>query len=160
MALQSLPDSLRRGMKKILLLSIAAVALAQFASAQSSSTTASSSDADVIAKEKAVWEMVKNNQVDAFKKNFASDYTGVYSEGIKNVEAEAADVAKVKFTDYALSDTKVTHPDAGSAVITYKCNVHGTMEGKDISGSYNMASVWVKKGSDWQTVLHTEVKAE
>jgi hypothetical protein len=29
-----------------------------------------------------------------------------------------------------------------------------------MSGTYNSASVWVKKGGKWLEVLHTEVKAQ
>jgi hypothetical protein len=46
------------------------------------------------------------------------------------------------------------------AVTRYKATIQETSEGKDMSGTYNSASVWVKKSGKWLEVLHTEVKAQ
>jgi hypothetical protein len=35
-----------------------------------------------------------------------------------------------------------------------------SQKGKDVSGSYHVASVWRKRNGDWQTVLHTDMKAQ
>jgi len=44
--------------------------------------------------EKSAWEAYKNKQGDAFKKLLSKDYFGAYAEGIKNVDAEVADMQK------------------------------------------------------------------
>jgi hypothetical protein len=49
---------------------------------------------------------------------------------------------------------------ADVAVTRYKATIQQTSEGKDLSGTYNSASVWVKKSGKWLEVLHTEVKAQ
>jgi hypothetical protein len=55
---------------------------------------------------------------------------------------------------------KVVFPSADVAVIRYKATIQMTFEGKDMSGTYNSASVWVKKGGKWLEVFHTELKAQ
>ena len=150
-------------MKTLSFLICAAVLfLTQISSAQdkaASSTASSGTEANVINMEKAVWEAWKNKQTEAFKKSMASDYVGVYDEGVKTADKEMADMPKADLQSYSISDTKVTFPDADVAVITYKVAMKGTMAGKDFSGNYNSSSVWMKKGENWVTILHTEVKA-
>jgi hypothetical protein len=110
--------------------------------------------------EKSAWEAYKNKQGDAFKKLCSKDYYGDYAEGIKNLDGEVADMAKTDLREYSLADVKVVFPSADVALITYKATTQATSEGKDVSGTYNSASVWVKKGGKWLGVFHTEVKAQ
>jgi hypothetical protein len=69
----------------------------------------------------------------------SNDYFGTYAEGIKNLDREVS---------------------AEVAVITYKTTFQLTSEGKDMSGTYNSVSTWVKTGGKWLEVFHTEVKAQ
>ena len=110
--------------------------------------------------EKSAWEAYKNKQGDAFKKLCSKDYYGEYAEGIKNLDGEVADMAKTDLREYSLADVKVVFPSSDVALITYKTTMQETSEGKDMSGTYNSASVWVKKGGKWLGVFHTEVKAQ
>ncbi len=90
----------------------------------------------------------------------SKDYYGTYTEDIKNLDREVADMAKTDLRDYSLTDMKVVFPSADVAVITYKTTIQLTWEGKDMSGTYNSGSVWVKKGGKWLEVFHTEAKAQ
>jgi hypothetical protein len=65
----------------------------------------------------------------------------VYTEGIKSADAEVADMAQVDLRDYSLGDMKVIFPSIGVAVVTYKGTQQANLEGQDISGAYNCASV-------------------
>jgi hypothetical protein len=42
---------------------------------------------------------------------------------------------------------------------SYTAVVEKTVKGKDASGAYNSASVWVKQDGKWVTVVHSEAKA-
>jgi len=90
----------------------------------------------------------------------SKDYYGTYAEGIKNLDREVADMAKTDLRDYSLADMKVVFPSDAAAVVTYKTTIQQTSDGKEMSGTYNSASVWVKKSGKWLEVLHTEVKAQ
>ena len=90
----------------------------------------------------------------------SKDYYGTYAEGIKNLDGEVADMAKTDLRDYSLADLKVVFPSADVAVVTYKSTIQQTSEGKDTSGTFNSASIWVKKGGKWLEVFHTEAKAQ
>ena len=108
--------------------------------------------------EKSAWEAYKNKQADAFKALMSKDYYGVYAEGVKNLDAELADMAKSDLRDYSFSDVKVVFPHPKMAVMTYKAKMQASADGKDISGTYNSGSVWIQQGGKWVGAFHTEAK--
>jgi hypothetical protein len=110
--------------------------------------------------EKSAWEAYKNKQADAFKALMSKDYCGVYADGVKDLDAELADMAKTDLRDYSFSDVKVVFPRPKVAVVTYKTTVQATSDGKDVSGTYNCGSVWVEKGKKWIGALHSESKTQ
>jgi hypothetical protein len=112
------------------------------------------------AQEKTVWQVVKDKKIDQFK-NFLSDKVmAVYSDGIYNKDQEIASVAKIDMKSFALSDFTVTMPDPNTAVLTYKCKVEGTADGKDTSGAYNCGTIWQMKNGKSQAIFHSDIKAE
>jgi len=149
--------------KRFILLSVTLMALAPVCFAQASPAKpakSASNETTITDLEKSAWEAYKNKQGDAFKKLCSKDYYGEYAEGIKNLDGEVADMAKTDLREYSLADIKVVFPSSDVAVMTYKTTMQETSEGKDMSGTYNSASVWVKKGGKWLGVFHTEVKAQ
>ena len=142
----------------VTLIAVAPVCLAQASSAKPAKSA--SNETAITDLETSAWEAYKNKQADAFKKLMSKDYYGEYAAGIKNLDAEVADMAKADLRDYSLADMKVVFPSTDVAVITYKSTIQQTSEGKDMSGTYNSGSIWVKKGGKWLEVFHTEVKAQ
>jgi uncharacterized protein DUF4440 len=110
--------------------------------------------------EKSAWEAYKDKQADAFKALMSKDYCGVYAEGVKNLDAELADMSKADLRDYSFSDIKVVFPHPKMAVVTYKAKVQATLGGNDMSGTYNSGSVWIQHGGKWVGAFHTESKAQ
>ena len=142
----------------VTLIAVAPVCFAQASPAKSAKSA--SNETAITDLEKSAWQAYKNKQGDAFKKLMSRDYCGDYAEGSKNLDGEVADMAKTDLREYSLADIKVVFPSTEVAVITYKTTMQETSEGKDMSGTYNSASVWVKKGGKWLGVFHTEVKAQ
>ena len=117
-------------------------------------------DKVLIDRERELWEIVKTKQIDAFRKYYADNYSGVSSDGVKDINQEVEGVRNVDLKNYSLADTKVVFPNKGTAVLTYKVTVEGSYQGQDISGVYYASSVWVNQGGKWLAVLHTEAKAQ
>ena len=113
----------------------------------------------LIAKEKALWEMVKKGDAKGFRKNFSADYAGVYDDGIHTLDVEADGISQTKLKSYALSDVKMMMPTSDTAILTYKVNSQAEAQGQDISGDYYCSSVWVNRGGKWLAVMHSEAKA-
>jgi uncharacterized protein YpuA (DUF1002 family) len=108
--------------------------------------------------EKSAWEAFKNKQADAFKALLSKNYFGVSADGVKDLDAEVAGIAKTELRDYSSADVKVIFHRGGVAVITYNAKQQATSGGQDVSGTYNCGSVWVKEGGKWLGVFHSEAK--
>jgi hypothetical protein len=114
----------------------------------------------IMEKEKAIWQTVQDKNTDAFRKYFADDFRSVYAEGINTIDKEVDLVRKVDLKSFSIGDSTVITPDKDSALMTYKITTQGTQDGKEMSGTWNCASVWHKSGNDWRVIFHTEIKAQ
>lgn len=110
--------------------------------------------------EESAWQAYKNKETRSFKKLLYKTYYGVYADGIKTLDMEAADLEKTNLDNYSLADIKVKFPNVNIAVITYKATQKATFDGKDVSGIYYSESVWVKKGEKWLNTFHAAIKAK
>jgi hypothetical protein len=114
----------------------------------------------IIAKEKAAWQAFKDKKADDFKKLISADLMTVYGDGMHGMQDELDTMSKTDMKSFSLSDFKVMFPDSNTAIMTYKATVEATQEGKDMSGTYNVASVWHMKNGKWMGVFHSEAKEE
>lgn len=112
------------------------------------------------AKEKAAWQAFKDKKSDEFKKLLSADFMGVYSDGIQTLQQEMDSMQKWDMKSFSFSDFNLVMPDAGTAVMTYKVTLEGTVDGKDASGTYNAGSIWRMKNGEWHAIFHTNVKEE
>jgi hypothetical protein len=149
-------------MKKILalvsLLLIAAACTNQPTTNTSTNTNANTampkaaapSEADMIVKEKAVWETLKTKDYAAFGNMLTSDYVEVTDEGVLDKAGIVADVKDFIPTDVTTSDWKMLPIDNDAVILTYKLTVKATYKGKDIPpGPYRTAAAWVNRDGKW-----------
>ena len=121
-------------------------------------STGATNDNALQEKEKAAWQAFKDKKSDDFKKLVAANVVAVYAEGMSDMQKELADMQKWDMKSFAISDYKVNSIGPNLVISTYKVKVEGTYEGKDMSGTYNAASVWKNKKGDWEAVFHTNIK--
>jgi hypothetical protein len=114
----------------------------------------------IFAAEKGAWQSIKDKKFDQFQKMLASDFRGVYANGINNADKEVAEVRTLDFKSFTLGEMDLVFITKDTAMVTYQVNIQGTQGGKDISGKANAASIWKKDGNDWRVVFHTDMKAE
>jgi uncharacterized protein DUF4440 len=114
----------------------------------------------IIAKEKAAWQAFKDKKPDDFKKVVSADVATVYPDGMHNMQQELDLMPKTDMKSFSFSDVNVTFPNPKTAIITYKATVEATQEGKDMSGTYNVGSVWHMVHGQWMGIFHSEAKAE
>jgi hypothetical protein len=111
-------------------------------------------------KENAAWQAFKDKNADAFKKVVDKDIKCVYAEGVSDMAKELSDMKKWDIKSFTISDYAMFSDEKDIAVTTYTVKVDGTMDGKDMSGTYNAGSVWKQEGKDWLAIFHTNIKAE
>jgi len=110
--------------------------------------------------EKAITDAYKNKQPDAFRRYLAPDFTAIDSGGVKDADAEIADMQKTDLNNYSFADMKVRLLNPKVAIATYKVTTQSTSDGRDTSGSYYAATIWNKRGGKWLAVLHTFVRGQ
>src|ERR1700758_403708 len=109
-------------------------------------------------KEKAAWQAFKDKNEAEFKKLIDKDVRCVYDSEISNMAKELAAMKKWDMKSFAISDYDIFSDEKDVIVATYTVKVEGTVDGKDMSGTYNAGSVWKKEGNDWLAIFHTNIK--
>jgi hypothetical protein len=112
------------------------------------------------AKETTAWQSFKDKKADEFKKVVSPKVVAVYADGIADMQKELADMQKWDMKSFAISDYKVTSDGSDTVVTTYTVLVEGTVDGKDMSGTYNAGSVWKQEKGTWMAIFHTNIKQE
>jgi len=162
-------------MKKILVL-IAFLLVASACAKQSSTNTANTSntntaptksaapsEADMTAKEKAVWDTLKKKDYDAFGNMITSDYLEVTDGGVSDKESILKDIKDFDLTDATLSNWKMLPVNNDAAIVTYEVTLKAKYKGTDVPpGPYRAAAAWVNRDGKWQALFYqqTAIKTE
>jgi len=119
--------------------------------------SAAPSEADITAKEKAVWDTLKKKDLVAFGDMLTSDYIEVGDDGVFDKAAIIADLKDLNLTDATFSDWKMLPIDNDAVILTYNTNLKGTFKGKDVPpGPYHSASVWVNRDGKWLSFFYQQ----
>ncbi|WP_138431361.1 nuclear transport factor 2 family protein [Fodinibius saliphilus] len=112
------------------------------------------------AKEKAIYEAIKNGDIEVFKKSTADDMMSVYNSGYTSRMDEIERLSGMQMDSYKLSDFKFMHPADNVVVVIYTAEASGmNAEGTEFDGKYYSTSTWVNADNDWKAILHTQVEA-
>ncbi|HEX8653372.1 MAG TPA: nuclear transport factor 2 family protein [Pyrinomonadaceae bacterium] len=123
-------------------------------------TAATISEADIIAREKQIWDALKNKDYDGFAAMLADDQLEVFGSGVNDKATSVNGVKSLVLTDAALSDWKVVVIDKDAAVVTYTASLKGTQNGKPLPTNTERASTaWVNRGGKWLAVYHQGTEA-
>ena len=117
--------------------------------------------AAVEAREKSAWQAFKDKNADAFKKLVDKDIRCVYADRLSTGrQNELSDMQKWDMKSFEFSDFEMFSDEKDVIVTTYKVKVEGTVDGKDMSGTYNAGSVWKLENGQWLAIFHTNIKQE
>jgi hypothetical protein len=128
---------------------------------QAQKPTESISEADLIAKEKQVWDAIKKKDWESFGGYLADDHVYVGSNGVQDKKASidglSGALKDVTVGDSSLTDFKVVSLDKDAAIVTYMATMKATMDGKDLPPTpQRNSSVWVNRGGKWQAIFHQD----
>jgi hypothetical protein len=122
------------------------------------SSAATPDKAAMEAKEKSAWQAFKDKNEAEFRKLVDKDVRCVYDDGISNMAKELAAMKKWDMKSFEVSNYDIFSDEKDVIVATYTVKVEGTVDGKDVSGTYNDGSVWKKEGTNWLAIFHTNIK--
>jgi hypothetical protein len=119
------------------------------------------SEAEVIAKEKGVWETIKSKDYEAFAALLADDQLEVSQSGVWDKAGTIANVKTYEFTEVNFADWKVLNVDPDLVVTTYTLSLKGKQNGKDFPpGDYRASSAWVNRNGKWLAIYYQECGVE
>lgn len=114
------------------------------------SKPAAPSEADMIAKEKAAWDTIKQKDTAAFGNMLASDYIEVTDEGVLDKAGIVSDVKDFDLTEATFSDWKMLPIDNDAVILTYNTTLKAKYKGQDVPpGPYHSAAAWVNRDGKW-----------
>ena len=117
--------------------------------------------ADVTAKEKQIWDALKNKDHEAFGKMLATDMIFISSDGVSDKTGTISGVKDFAPTEVNLSDWKTVVLDEDAAIVVYTVNAKGTSGGRPLPpGALRASSAWVKRGGQWESVYHQDCLVE
>lgn len=115
----------------------------------------------VTAKEKQLWDTLKNRDHDAFAKMMSDDAVYVSSDGVFDKTATVNGLKPFAPTEVNLSDWKTIVLDEDAVVVTYTLDVKGTSGGQPLPpGAMRASTAWVKRGAEWLAVYHQDSPVE
>lgn len=120
-------------------------------------STAPISEADAIAREKAIWDAIKKKDNDAFANMLASDYIEVGDDGVFDKAGIIADLKDLTISDVTFADWKMSPIDKDALLMTYNVTIKGTFKNAAIPpGPYHAGSAWVNRDGKWLAIYYQE----
>ncbi len=114
-------------------------------------------EAEAVAKEKAIWEAIKNKDYDAFAAMLADEQVEVLDIGVLDKAGSIAGVKELEISEVSFSDWKLLPIDKDAVVLTYKVDYKGKYKGRAFPpASSRSSSAWVHRGGKWVAMYHQE----
>ena len=123
-------------------------------------------DKELIALETRFWQSMVDQKADAAVGLLNEPAVMVSAHGAMQFDHAAyrkmADQGTQVVTAFEFSDMKVMYPNPSTAILTYgvKQTMQPRVGGKSVVQDMNDSSAWVKAGSVWKCVMHTESPAQ
>src|SRR5215210_3235259 len=119
--------------------------------------SAPATEADAIAKEKAIWDTIKQKNFDAFSGMLAEDQLEVANDGVHDKAESIANVKQFEPSEVIFSDWKFLPVDKDSFLVTYTAATKGKYQGKEFPPiTAHCSSGWVRRNNKWLAVFHQE----
>jgi hypothetical protein len=113
------------------------------------------SEADVIAKEKQIWDTFKKKDYDKFGNMLTDDFIQVTSAAVNDKAGVISSVKGFEPTEITFADWKFVPIDKDASVITYTVNIKGKMNGQELPPtSIRGSSAWVNRDGKWLAIYH------
>ena len=114
-------------------------------------------EADAIAKEKAIWEAIRAKAYETFENMLANDQVEVTSDGISDKPGTVAAVKEFEPREITFSDWKFLPINKNVVLLTYTVDVKGKLKGKENPfPKARASSAWVNRDGQWLAMYHQE----
>jgi hypothetical protein len=121
----------------------------------SAPTMSMPSDAEVISREKSVWESLKTKDYGRFSSQLAENQIEVTEDGVVDKAGTLESVKSFDLTEVNFSDWRVVTLDPDLVVTTYKVSVKAKEKDKELPlTDFWESTAWVNRDGKWQAIYH------
>jgi len=114
-------------------------------------------EADAIAKEKAVWDTITKKDYDGFAAMLDSGQLEVMSDGVMDKAQSVTSVKDFEPTETTFSNWKFLSIDKDAYVVVYDASMKGKFKGKEFPpATVHASSAWANRDGKWLAVYHQE----
>jgi len=107
---------------------------------------------DVIANEKAVWDLFKSKNYDAFATMLAPEFVELAPDGVYDKAGTVKGVSMFDASKVELSDWKAVKLDDDASLVTYVA--------KGPAGGARHSTIWARRDGKWMGLLHVGTEME
>ena len=123
-------------------------------------TAPAMTEADAIAKEKAIWDTLSKKDYEAFGAMLDSGQIEVTPDGVHDKAASVTMVKDFEPSEVTFSNWKFLSVDEDAYVIIYDANLKGKYKGKEFPpATVHASSAWANRDGKWLAVYHQECDA-
>jgi hypothetical protein len=116
-------------------------------------------EADAIAKEKQIWDLIQKKDYTAFADMLDEQMVAVFGDGVYDKAGTVKSVNGFLPTDVVFSDWRFLPIDKDAAVVVYKVNYKGTANGQPLPPqSAYASSAWVNRNGKWKAIYHQDTE--
>ena len=140
------------------LLTASALCIADAASkSKAQPPVAGHSDQMLVDNSRAVWEAYKSRNTAAMRALTADEYVAHTQAGPSNLKQDIDTIQKLTIEAFSIDQpkTKILAGKLRALILTYKCNLKGSYEGRAFKPVY-ATEVWVNRGGKWRIISYTE----
>lgn len=120
-------------------------------------TAAPLTEADAVAKEKAIWEALQKKDYTTFGGMLTEDSILVATDGVHDKAGIIKSVTGWVPSDVTFSDWKFIPIDKDAGIIMYTLKYKGMMNGQEIKPQNQYcSSIWVNRNGKWLAIFHQE----
>lgn len=107
-------------------------------------------------REREFWDKIAAKDKTEFAALLHPDYVGVYRCGRHTAEEEVASTEDVNVGTASLEDLSVVALRSGAELVSYRLVAKGQTGGREFCVTNNVLTVWVRVGSAWKAIAHSE----
>lgn len=113
--------------------------------------------AQILDREKAIWESAKQRDMHRFAALVADDARMVFVSGVMTKQEYVQSASARTIADYSLGEFQFFMPARGIVITLYKATVSGTANGRTFPAStVRESSLWVNRDGKWVAVWNQE----
>lgn len=113
------------------------------------SAVATTLPTDPVEREKAIWDMLRRKEYDAFGSHLDPAQVEVGPAGVSDKAATMAGVRTADLSKAELSDFRTIKVNPNTDLVSYMVTIPGMADGKHLA-----TSIWVNRGGKWSALFH------